>query len=69
MITYLIKMVIVSGLLLFAYHFLLAKEKTYYYNRFYLLLSIVLSLVVPLIEIRWEKERVEPGERQYYLHK
>ena len=56
MITFLIKMVIGSGLLLFAYHFLLAKEKTYYYNRFYLLFSIVLSLVVPLTEIRWEKE-------------
>jgi beta-lactamase regulating signal transducer with metallopeptidase domain len=52
MITYLIKMILCSGLLLAAYHLLLEKEKMHRFNRFYLLAAVVFSFVIPLISIR-----------------
>jgi len=51
MITYILKTVLCSSLFLTVYAILLQQEKTYRFNRFYLLLSIVASLVIPLISI------------------
>jgi hypothetical protein len=52
MTTYLIKMILCSGLLLGAYVFFLETEKMYRFNRFYLLFSIIFSLAIPLVHIR-----------------
>ena len=49
MITYLLKMMLCSGLLLLVYRLLLQPEKMYRFNRFYLLLAVVLPFVAPLI--------------------
>ena len=49
MITYLIRFVLCSALLLLLYYGLLKKEKMFVFNRFYLLLSIAFSLVAPLL--------------------
>ena len=48
---YLLKVIICSGIL-FGYYWLLLRNKIYHrYNRFYLLAVVVLSLVMPLIQI------------------
>lgn len=52
MITYLIKSILCSGLFLISYYILLEKCKTYTFNRFYLLGSVVLSALLPLISIQ-----------------
>jgi TonB-dependent SusC/RagA subfamily outer membrane receptor len=50
---YLLKTIIVSGILLAYYWIALRDKKFHYYNRFYLLSSSVLSLVVPLLNLDW----------------
>jgi N-acetylmuramoyl-L-alanine amidase len=54
---YLLKVIICSGIL-FGYYWLLLRNKIYHrYNRFYLLVSVVLSLTMPLIQINiWHKQ-------------
>lgn len=52
MITYLVKMVLCSAVLLIVYYLLLAKEKMHRFNRYYLLLSLIFALVVPFIEVK-----------------
>jgi TonB-dependent SusC/RagA subfamily outer membrane receptor len=48
---YLLKVIICSGIL-YAYYWLLLRNKVFHkYNRFYLMLSVVLSLTMPLIKI------------------
>ena len=48
---YILKVIICSGVL-FGYYWLLLRNKIFHqYNRFYLLVSIVLSLVAPLVQI------------------
>ena len=48
---YIVKVIICSGIL-FGYYWLLLRNKIFHqYNRFYLLASIVLSLLVPLVQI------------------
>jgi bla regulator protein BlaR1 len=49
MISYLLKTMLCSGLLLLVYRFFLQGEKMYRFNRFYLLFSIAFSFVVPFI--------------------
>jgi bla regulator protein BlaR1 len=51
MITYLIKAISCSGLLLLVYLLFLQREKMYRFNRFYLLFSIAFSFLAPLISI------------------
>lgn len=51
MVSYLIKSIVCSGLLLAAYHFLLEREKMLRFNRYYLLAAMVFSLLVPLVTI------------------
>ena len=50
---YLFKTILVSGILLAYYWIALRDKKFHYYNRFYLLSSSVLSLVVPLLNFDW----------------
>ena len=51
MISYLIKCIVCSGILLAVYHLFLEREKMLRFNRFYLLGAMVFSLVVPLATI------------------
>ncbi|MEE1946803.1 M56 family metallopeptidase [Pedobacter sp. KR3-3] len=51
MITYLAKFILCSILFFIAYLFLLEKEKIHRFKRFYLLASLTLALVIPLISI------------------
>jgi len=51
MITYITKTILCSALLLLIYKFFLEKEKMHRFNRFYLLFSIALSFIAPLITI------------------
>lgn len=51
MLTYFIQMIACSGVFYAYYHFFLRNERFHQYNRFYLLSAMVLSLVLPLIEI------------------
>jgi hypothetical protein len=51
MIQYCINTIICSGLLFLVYKFLLEKEKMHAFNRFYLLCSIAISIIAPLLTI------------------
>ena len=57
---FLIKSAISLGVLLLAYHLLLEKEKMHHFNRFYLLFSLIFSLVIPHITIKVVKEITTP---------
>jgi len=46
---YLLKTIIVSALLVLYYWFALRNKRFHYYNRFYLLTAVVLSIVLPLL--------------------
>jgi TonB-dependent SusC/RagA subfamily outer membrane receptor len=50
---YLLKTILVSGILLAYYWIALRDKKFHYYNRFYLLSSSVLSLILPLLNFDW----------------
>lgn len=56
----LLKIILCSGILLGLYYLFLAKEKTFTFNRFYLLFGLIFSYTVPFITI--EKERSEVKE-------
>ena len=49
MITYFIKIILCSGLFVFIYKILLEKERMHWFNRFYLLASLVCSFLIPFI--------------------
>ncbi len=51
MITYILNIIACSGLLLLIYRIFLAHERSYIFNRFYLLFSLLFSLIVPLTAI------------------
>ncbi|WP_459744616.1 M56 family metallopeptidase [Polaribacter sp. OB-PA-B3] len=51
MISYFIKSASCLALLLFFYHFILEKEKMHSFNRFYLLIGVVISLLIPFATI------------------
>lgn len=51
MLAYLLKSTLCMGILLLVYLFFLEKEKMHQFNRFYLLGSILFSLIIPLITI------------------
>jgi TonB family protein len=52
MTTYIFKTILCSAILILIYYLVLEREKIYRFNRFYLLFSIVFSLIVPLITIK-----------------
>lgn len=56
MMTSLLKFIICSGVLLFVYHLLLKSKSTYRFNRFFLLASVVFSMLVPFITIRMHED-------------
>ena len=62
MIVFVIKWILCLGILLVFYHLLLEKEKMHHFNRFYLLLSVILSMVIPFIT--FEIEAVNPKNLQ-----
>lgn len=45
------KIIIGSGLLLGLYHFLLAREKTFKFNRFFLIAALIIAYIVPFISL------------------
>lgn len=51
MLAYIYQVVLLSAVLYAYYHFFLRNEKFHIYNRFYLMGILVLSLVVPLVDI------------------
>lgn len=59
MVSYLIKCIVCSGILLAVYHFLLEREKMLRFNRFYLLLAMAFALLVPLATIDMPSQVVE----------
>jgi len=58
--TYLIKIILCSGLFFLVYFIFLEKEKMYRFNRFYLLCSFAFSLIVPLINFNLNVEKETP---------
>jgi hypothetical protein len=48
---YLLQVIAASGLLYGYYHFALRNKKFHRYNRFYLLLAIVISSLIPFLNI------------------
>src|SRR5689334_638935 len=48
---YLLKVIICSGILFLYYHIALRNKRFHYYNRFYLLMSVALSLLLPFLNI------------------
>lgn len=57
----LLKTILCSGMLLGFYHIFLAKEKTFVFNRFYLLSALILSLSIPFATIETKQiEEVTP---------
>lgn len=62
MISYLIKMILCSGLFMGLYRLLLEKEKMHRFNRFYLLGTLLLSFLVPLISWHQDVSALQPIE-------
>nr|WP_295921639.1 M56 family metallopeptidase [uncultured Dyadobacter sp.] len=58
MISYLIKCIVCSGILLAVYHVWLERDKMLRFNRFYLLAAMVFSLVVPFAAIEMPSQQV-----------
>ncbi len=50
---YVLKCILVSGVLVMYYYLALRNKKFNYYNRFYLLAAVVCSLIMPLINFNW----------------
>ena len=48
---YLLKVIICSAILFLYYHIALRNKRFHYYNRFYLLMSVALSLLLPILNI------------------
>ena len=51
--SFIIKSIIASGVLYFYYQIALKNNKFHSYNRFYLLISIIISLAIPFINFNW----------------
>lgn len=52
---YILKAILVSGILLGYYWIGLRNTRFHYYNRFYLVGAVLLSLVLPLLDLQWFK--------------
>jgi len=53
LLIYLVKTIIVAGIFWVYYHFALRNNRFHYYNRFYLLLAMAASLIIPLFQFNW----------------
>lgn len=62
---YLLKVILVSGLLYAYYLIALRNKKFHRYNRFYLLLTVLLSLIIPLVTIELQENSV-PTVTKYF---
>src|SRR5215831_6278092 len=51
LIYYLVQVIICSGILYSCYHFALRNKKFHLYNRYYLMVTVLLSIVVPLVHV------------------
>ncbi len=50
---YLLKVMSISGLLFLYYHIALRNKRFHYYNRFYLLMAVAISIILPLLKLEW----------------
>ena len=50
---YILKAILVSGILLGYYWIALRNTRFHYYNRFYLVGTVLLSLALPLLDLQW----------------
>jgi len=50
---YLIKMIFISGIFYSYYWFSLRDKKFHYYNRFYLLSTSLISIIIPTLQLNW----------------
>jgi hypothetical protein len=64
---YLLKVLLCSGILLGYYWFMLRNKIYHHYNRFFLLASVVLALVLPLLEINIWHYADEPKSQAIQL--
>lgn len=62
---YLIKSILISGVLYFYYQQLLKNKSFHYFNRFFLIAVVVLSAIVPMVNIEWQYAKVE--NNPFYL--
>ena len=53
--TIILKIILCSGIVLGLYYLFLAKEKTFTFNRFYLLLGLVFSYSIPFVTIQTQQ--------------
>jgi len=58
---YLLKVVCCSGLLFLYYHLVLRNKIFHQWNRFYLLATVILSLIIPLVEFTYSHYQEEPN--------
>ena len=54
-IIYVMKTILIAGIFVAYYWLALRNKKLHYYNRFYLLFSLLLSIVLPLVNFTWIK--------------
>lgn len=54
--TIILKIILCSGVLLGLYHLFLAKEKTFVFNRFYLIFALIFSYTIPFVTIETQQE-------------
>ncbi|WBV59177.1 M56 family metallopeptidase [Chryseobacterium camelliae] len=54
--TIILKITICSGILLGCYYLFLAKERTFVFNRFFLILALVFSSIIPFITIKTQQK-------------
>src|SRR5258706_3466625 len=52
-IAYLVKAIICSALLMLYYNIALRNNRFHYYNRFYLLFTVLVSPMLPLLHLEW----------------
>ena len=64
MTTYIIKVILCSAVFFLTYKLLLEKEKMHLFNRFYLLSSLLLSFVVPVITFRSSRPSLPISENE-----
>lgn len=50
---YLLKVICISGLLFSYYYIALRNKRFHYYNRFYLLMAVIISSALPLLKLEW----------------
>lgn len=50
---YLLKVTCISGLLFLYYHIALRNKQFHFYNRFYILITVVISAVLPFLQLQW----------------